>query len=447
MKRFFLPFVFIGILSMGLYAQESEATEPASGDEQQPAKHTPKYEFSGSGNFMFGQVVSGHAFGKGNENLIDHQWQDFYGGNIFATSYPTEWLTTKIGLEVRSSFPITAVTSIMRETYRVQYRSFLPRAEGILHWDFGNQSSLFIESGIFPYNFNPEIKNFGNYLYRGIAYPLYLETKLDYPWYDMLGMRTEYAFLDNQVKVGAIVNSAITHAPFYDFSMAFTASYTTPEKVFEVAAGIDFDRVFSVNSYVTDSKANYSKSGYDSVNWTLRSTKLDTRATFDIKPLFGNPGIMGKLDAKLYAEVAILGFKDPDYFHDTTFTPSLFHRMPILFGVNFPCFKVLDVFSLELEYFNSPYSNDWWGNYSQPSPVPVHDPATPLSVVENYKTKDNLKWSVYVKKSFSKFDIIGIFANDHTIYDTYSAEAQINTEQSLRTEKDWHWYLKLQYNL
>jgi hypothetical protein len=64
-----------------------------------------------------------------------------------------------------------------------------------------------------------------------------------------------------------------------------------------------------------------------------------------------------------------------------------------------------------------------------------------------YKNKDNFKWTVYLKKSFSKFDLITIFANDHTIYDTYNAETQPNTEQSLRKPGDWHWYIKLQYNL
>jgi hypothetical protein len=447
MRTLFLFVVLIGVMAVGLQAQEAATGDgKAITEEGKNEKQGKKYEITGASNIMLGQMVSGHSFGRGKDNQTFHQWQDFYGGDISATANSTEWLTTKIGLEVRSSFPITAVTSIMRETYRVQYRPFLHAAEGIFHWNFENQSSLFIESGIFQYNFNPDIRNLGNYLYRGIAYPLYLETKLDYPWVDLFGVRAEYAFLDKQVRVGAIVNSAIVHAPFYDFSLAFTASYTSPNKVLDIGAGLCFDRLFSVNDYITDAHSEYPVPGFDS-SWTLRSTKLDTKASLDIKRLMGNLDIFGSNEAKVYGEMAILGFKDPQYSPDSTFASTLFHRMPVLVGINIPTCKILDLLTFEVEYFNSPYSNDWWGNFSDPSPVPVNDPSTDSTWRENYKTNDNIKWSIYVKKSFSKFDIIGILANDHTIYDTYSAESQTNTEQSLRTPKDWHWYIKLQYNL
>jgi hypothetical protein len=460
-----LTFACIGILAIGIQAQESESTGGESGTEEKgsayntPAKETEStnsaqnegkksaFTISGSGNLMFGQVVSGYAFARAGSNHMDHQWQDFYGGNIFVTTHPSDWLTTKVGLEARSAFPITSTSSIMKETFRVQYRSFLPIAEGIFKWNFENQTSLLIESGIFPYNFNPEIKNLGNYLYRGVAYPLYLETKLDYPYYDMAGIRAEYGFLDNTLKVGAILNSVINHAPFFDFSLGFTATYTLPNKVFEIGAGICFDRLLSVDDDATNCVKSYSQAGYDT-SWTLKSTKLDTRVTFDLKPLIGNPECFGAQDAKIYGECAILGFKDPKYFIDSTFNYSLANRMPLLVGVNLPVFKILDLLSVEFEFFKSPYMNDWWGLYDgNPSPVPFYSPSWDSTWKENYKTKDNFKWTVYAKKSFGKFDVIGLFANDHIFYDTYSAESQSNTEQSLRTNKNWHWYVKLQYNL
>lgn len=102
----------------------------------------------------------------------------------------------------------------------------------------------------------------------------------------------------------------------------------------------------------------------------------------------------------------------------------------------------------EVEYCKNPYANNWWGGQNgEPSPEP-RDVSEEDSVWnDNYKNLDNLKWTFYVKKSFSKFDIIAMFANDHTFYETRNAENQTYTEQTLRTNKDWHWYLKLQYNL
>ncbi len=441
-------FVGIGIFAMGIHAYGAAA---ATGEDN--GKKGATFDVSGFGSMMFGQVVSGHAYSRFGEKRISHAWQDFYKGDIVVTGYLNDWFRTKVGLEVRSSFPIYSpsdddkLRTMKMETFRLQYRPTLPTAEGIALFNFRNQSSLCVESGIFQYNFNPEIKNLGNYLYRGVAYPLYLETKLDYPWYDMAGIRGEYGFLDNRAKVGVIVNSMINHPPYNDFSLGLTASYTLPNKAVDMGAGICFDRLLSINKDATEAKGLYTQEGYDS-SWTLRSTKLDTRFSFDLKPLIGNPDILGLQDAKLYGEMAILGFKDPNYLGDSTFTSTLFHRMPILLGINLPVFKILDLFSIEIEYFDSPYSNDWWGQYGSPSPAPVFSSSSLDSEWrENYKTKDNVKWTVYMKKSFNKFDIVGIFANDHTIYDTYSAVSYSNTEQSLRTSGNWHWYIKLQYNL
>jgi hypothetical protein len=430
-------------LHIGIMAEES----PDSSEVGNKASAITglKLDASGAGYIMFGQIVSGYMYGKRDEHPMEHEWLDFYGGNIIVNSTPNDWFNAKVGLEVRSDFPIST-SDIMKETYKIQYSSFLPRAEGIFHWNFNNNlSSLLIESGIFQYNFNPEIKNLGNYLYRGIAYPLFLETKLDYPWYDMFGIRSQVGFLDDQIKVEGIINSEIKHAPFYDFSLAFTATYTAPQKIAEIGLGVCFNRLWSVDEDATLAKNLYSQ-GMDS-SWSLRATKFDSRLMFDVKPLFGNPEFFGRQDCKIYGEASLLGLTDPKYFpSDSTFKPTLLHRLPILFGINVPGFKIMDLISFEVEWFDSPYSNDWWGGLDGgPSPVPnfVND-----SVWNDiYKNKDNFKWTVYLKKSFSKFDFIGIAANDHTIYNTFNAESQSNTEQSLRKPSNWHWYIKLQYNL
>ena len=440
--------IVISCFSIGVIADESDAglkLDASAASENGGTIPALRLDATGAGYIMFGQVVSGYQYGQNSEFPTEHKWLDFYGGNIIVNSTPNDWFNAKVGLEVRSDFPIST-GDIMKETYKIQYSSFLPRAEGIFHWNFNNNlSSLLIESGIFQYNFNPEIKNLGNYLYRGIAYPLFLETKLDYPWYDMFGIRSQVGILDDQIKVEGIINSEIKHAPFYDFSLAFTATYTAPQKIAEIGLGVCFNRLWSVDEDATLAKNLYSQ-GMDS-SWSLRATKFDSRLMFDVKPLFGNPEFFGRQDCKIYGEAALLGLTDPKYFpSDSTFKPTLLHRLPILFGINVPGFKIMDLISFEVEWFDSPYSNDWWGGLDGgPSPVPnfVND-----SVWNDiYKNKDNFKWTVYLKKSFSKFDFIGIAANDHTIYNTFNAESQSNTEQSLRKPSNWHWYIKLQYNL
>ncbi len=64
--------------------------------------------------------------------------------------------------------------------------------------------------------------------------------------------------------------------------------------------------------------------------------------------------LFGKNDLKLYAEGAILGCENyPGWYN------NIYDRMPIMFGFNFPTFKLLDVLAIEAEYFPSPYKNSY----------------------------------------------------------------------------------------
>ena len=400
----------------------------------------------GCGYIMFGQIVSGYQFGvRDDQNYIQNRWQDFYAGRLEITSKPVDWYYTSVALQVSSNFPVTIASSIQKDSYRLRFSSILPKAVGVFDLKFPAWS-LLIESGIMEYNFNPEIKNFGNYLYRSLAYPFTLETKLDYPYANLMGIRTQGKFLNDQFKVEAILNSITNHVPFYDMSLGLILSYTMPNKLLEVGGGVLFDRLISTDEKATDLK-DVNKDYLIDTTLTYRSTKLDARLTLDFKPVLGNPGFFGKNDLKFYGEAGLIGVKTPHYWPDDSIPERLMNRVPMLFGFNLPAFKVLDLLSVEIEYCQSPYAFDWWGAFDgmqtpSPASLPKSDPWSKI-----YREDDNIKWTVYLKKSISKFDIIGILANDHTIYETINSENQPYTEQSLRTSKDWHWFVKLQYNL
>ncbi|MBN1575623.1 MAG: hypothetical protein JW913_03670 [Chitinispirillaceae bacterium] len=334
----------------------------------------------------------------------------------------------------------------MKETYKLQYRSILPQAVGIFHFKVNDILSFLIESGMMEYAFNPEVKNLGNYLHRSTAYPLNLSTKLDYIYSNLMGIRFETGLFNERWKIGWMINSILNQAPFFDMNMSWYMSYITRNKVFEAGVGLMAERVMAINDTLTDCIRLRSTLGDTTL--TLRGQKLNGRLTFDVKQLFDNNSIFGANDAKIYTEAAILGFKDPEYYPDDTLAPKpdLLHRIPLMIGINLPAFKILDVFNIEVEWCAYPYSFDWWGATRQaPSPKP-HLPSD-STMRDNYENKDNFKWSFYFKKSISKFDVIAFFANDHIRYETYNAESQFFTEQSLRTRNNWHWYAKLQYNL
>lgn len=416
-------------------------------EEKQDQKQEQKTTLSGFGYFMFGQIVNG-VMGDGIPNpagdqtqILSHYWQENADVDLYLTSKTTDWLTTKAGLSVITSLPLQSGSMSLASFY-TSYAFSVPMAEGIFHWDFkdGNSpiSSLMVESGFFQYTFNPDVKNLGNYMYRSTSNPLTIQTKLDYPWANLMGVRTELGFLDNKLKVGVIFNSEIVYIPWYDWTLGFNISYT-PNKVIDIGLAACFDRLINVGH------GNFMS---DSLDKLMRSTKLAARFTFDPKPLLGTPAFFGTEDCKIYSEVAVIGTKDDsifDYVPRYSWNGIPVRRMPLLLGIDVPTFKILDVLSLELEWFNSPYPNNWLGDIPKGKIEPYD--VTNQWERDNYINKDNFKWSVYLKRKIvSNFEVRAIAANDHSIYKAFNLENQHSTEQTLRRPQDWQWYLELRFN-
>lgn len=428
------------------YESEDSYSPPSKSKEKSSKSGTPLSKLnitvSGDGNITAGQIVSGHEYGKQDKNGITKRWMNSFSARINVKSQPVDWYYTYLGLQVGSNFPITMSSVIQKESFKLTFKSFIPKAVGVFDLKFDNWGFL-VESGLLEYTFNPEIKNLGNFMYRGTSYPFYLKTKVDYIYANLFGIRPEVRFLDDQIRVEALLNSNLDQYPFFDFSLGLMAYYQMPNKFLDFGAGICFDRIFSVDKSVTE--CENVKSQLSDTTMNFRSTKLDFRMILDFKPLFGDPSLFGTSDLKLYGELAILGTKTPKYFpNDSLITASVINRMPMMIGINLPCFKILDLLSFETEFCANPYPNDWWGGIGgTPSPEPQD--VTDSTWHDIYKNKDNFKWTLYAKKTFADFDIIAIFANDHSIYETRNAETQPATEQTLRTNHDWHWYLKLQY--
>ncbi|MBN2037022.1 MAG: hypothetical protein JW768_09800 [Chitinispirillaceae bacterium] len=392
---------------------------------------------------MFGQIVSGMAGGGINDyNEMVHYWQNLGVVEIQLTGKPTDWFTTKIGLETQTYFPL-AYGAMDKASYYVQFKGFLPMAEGIFLWDskyfkdfLPLISSFLCESGLFQYTFNPQVKNLGNYLYRSTAKPLSIQSRLDYPWADLMGARMQLGVLDERLKLEGILNTTYDYPPWYDWNLGFTGSFAPGNKLIDVGAGICFSHLLLANCGKMP----------DSVNEQWKATKLDARVIMDPKPLIGDfGGMCGPEEWKIYGEVAVLGLKDTQEY---PYIPknSLLHRMPFLAGINLPTFKILDMFSVELEWFKSPYPNDWFGRFDNNLPV-SKDFSGDSAAIDNYINKDNFKWSIFLKRSITMFELRCYLANDHSIYKAFKMENFECFEQTLKRPKDWQWFVELRYNL
>jgi hypothetical protein len=175
---------------------------------------------------------------------------------------------------------------------------------------------------------------------------------------------------------------------------------------------------------------------------------LMARATFDPKKLFESE-LFGSEDLKIYAEVNVLGVENkPIYYKKIT------ERMPIMFGMNLPGFKILDLIAIQGEYINSP----WLNNTSNRSRDRRNVPYIPNSVdkllsVNDFNdaaTKDNFKWSALLQKNLGgNFSIRVQAANDHLHLPSSSfyVGPQFDHNEITVLPEHWYWSTQLAWGL
>jgi hypothetical protein len=332
-----------------------------------------------------------------------------------------------------------------------------------------NDSKLRLRGGLFPYNYNPEVKNLGLYLMRGPVHPGIVlsgfETKAVLPIANTLGFHLHH-------RAGAfqqdfILNSETDIYPFFDVSPIYIAHYQAGS-LLRIGGGVNFYRYLSVESKLTspdyfsptgrdqapDGPHPYRRSYVyvdtgtgDTTFISFRGVKLMADASLDPKPLLGSPGIFGAEDLKLYGEVALLGIEN-DRAHKELYGDYL-HRMPMMVGFNLPAFKMLDLLSLEVEWYGAKYRDDLWryqtGRNYYPSPLPVSN-SDVLSVtdVEKNVKRDNWKWSLYAARTIQDhFKVSVQVANDH--FRPGGVVGNPSQEAILSTPKDWYWMSKIAY--
>jgi hypothetical protein len=176
--------------------------------------------------------------------------------------------------------------------------------------------------------------------------------------------------------------------------------------------------------------------------YSSAGTKLMGRVSIDPKMLFPC-SILGKEDLKFYAEAAVLGLKDYTlYQNDTTWHAiPLEKRIPLMVGFNLPAFKVLDLLSVEMEYYQCPYSMEVWpvllsglpsGRDQLISRAGMYNPSD--------WRNDDIKWSVWAQRSFHNFFTVKLMvARDHDFMYSYSNRV---IRQTITKKEDWQWNIK-----
>lgn len=390
------------------------------------------------------------------------------------------------------------------------YGFVMDRAEMVIHCSHDPSAQLLdIGIGLWNEKYNQESRNLGEYLFRSGAYPGYIyQTGFDESFFNLAGIHLT-SNLFGMWRNELMLTSEIHTAPFNDFSLAYLTDVSLFKKVFNAGAGIQFFRCFSADPDQTSPKALY-KGGviepnpapnyylgdslgvdllgstfYDTNYYTFAGTKLMGKLAFDPKPLLGFD-IFGPEDLKLYSEVAILGLKNyplsplrnnpstgQDFGPDTSYRANgsyriinkygfddLMQKMPIMFGFNVPAFKLLDILSVEFEYYGKKYVNAvpiplgtrGHGSYnavpSLPTPLAQGGLSEYDSLIYEKAGAVNWKWSVYAKKTlFNNFTITAQAARDHILNTVRGLSMQeVDNEEALVKKNQWYWMLKFSAN-
>jgi hypothetical protein len=327
------------------------------------------------GHFVAGQIANGSLkvddvtfleFPQG-QYKIGHIWHEnaVVEGGMDVLYNERLKLTANLGAKLYFSYPI-----LKGAMYTKNLRQDVYVADLFAEYRWGEIARpwLLAEVGYFPFKYNTDAKNFGDYLFRTGTYPIWFDMNFDTPWQRLLGVHAQ-TNLFRSLKIDLLLASS-TVAPAMDWSVAGLVDYDVARLHFvNIGAGVDFANLMSVyteNSfpafggdpttpssdnmgmrYLSNMRVNGTDTSYDTSWYTFKGTKVMGRIS--LNPMVFLPQeingwkVFGKDDWRLYAEADIIGVKS---YPDTVLTagnekqmraPSynkLLEKMPVAIGIN-----------------------------------------------------------------------------------------------------------------
>ena len=329
-------------------------------------------------------------------------------------------------------------------TYGVGQRSAFGLTDAHGEFEFlrhgESDHGILLKAGVFNFKYNEDAKNLGEYMFRTYTYPNIIMTG------GLVLVNTAGAQLnglDANTRYGGFTNDLLltdktSQVPTGSLSLTDIVSYTY-RNFLTVGGGFMFDNFYNpdgvadgisvAGAYVNTSPEYYIENG-DTLHYKFAGQKVMVRAALDIGTLIGSSFLSDK-DLRLYGEAILMGLKDYPIFY-----PKMANRIAYMGGVNLPTLHVLDLLSLEFEYFRNPNGDNTSKVTGGFAPIPS-DPDI---------GHEQVKWTVYVKKNVVKgFSISAQAANDHTrLVDFYG---HTNDVTSMQRHKDWYWALQLNYSI
>jgi len=426
---------------------------------------TPKLKISGWGYLTYGKIVSSFSeTGAKDMDLNGQLFSDFDAG-----------LKAEVGLNdnVKGRFHIGIGTAFMmvdktKPEIELKRRRFVPYLidAAIEYTKKFNNNIFFTEFGYLPIKYNKDVRNLGEYLFRSNSYPNVVVNGFELSDKEKIvgwhGMYQNDFTEDSWIRGDLFFHTEMSLYPLYNLSLSYMLSARLINLV-ELGAGVSHQHLIPLNKSQTtpgDDREKYSRTtnefrkvGYagpngDTIVYTFRGAKVMGRISLDPKALFNAP-IFGLEDLKIYSEIAVLGWKDYPYWFD-----NRLERMPLMVGFNVPTFKILDVLSIELQYWKYPWSNNSENIWKNGGPVPymTNGSVGNFPIFEEADTTrlhdDDLRWSIYASKKIKdRVRICLQFACDNmsrTVFGGPPPSFSKYTEVMPR-KQDWYWSSRVQF--
>lgn len=319
---------------------------------------------------------------------------------------------------------------------------------------------LRLKVGVFPYKYNEDAKNLGEYLFRTYTYPTVFYTgglnKVNSAAVQLNGV-------DLNSKIGGLTHDLLVtvkteQIPSASLSATDVVSYTIGG-ILTLGAGLMFDNFYDPSKiaggkYAVSDLGTYYElkdgtrklkqpinpaddkfnpqidTAVDSAQLTFTGQKVMLRGTLDFGKLVANPWV-GEKDLRLYCEGILLGLENRPFYYT-----KRKDRIAYTVGFNFPTFHLLDLLAFEWEYCPNPYPNDAGNATLNLAPVP-----NPTGLAAN---GDNVKWTAYAQRTILPgFVITGQVANDHLRLVDYFGHS--NDRDVMPYRKNWYWAIQLGY--
>lgn len=322
-----------------------------------------KIDFIGGIWYQNGQILNG-TFNYSDD--IDNFWLQKAFANLGLNIGINRWFSITAALEANWRFPFNKKnTSLESRLYSYDYYLDQLRADIT---PFQNRFiKLRLTLGYFHFHYNENTRNLGNVLFKSSCYPTAIiqqefyqqefdpQKGYDVPFLRLCGYNLSATLLDGLFFYDFLTTMYVDTYHLGDRSLTYILGLYWHG--IKVSTGIQFDRFLSFKNVATSPENTYltDEENSDSEQPTFAGNKFMTYASLDIKRiLFGEdyPSFFGENDAKFFFEMNVLGIKNYKVYYN-----NRKERIPIVFGVLLPIFKILDVLCVEFEHFGSLYPN------------------------------------------------------------------------------------------